>query len=128
VACEKDGTPCSAGEAAATGEPLFLYFNLGNSVLVALFALFFTPSIAMQTINQCGQPVRIYLRKEAIGEQETVKPLSRTIIGSTQTMLLLENRDEQAYGVMPLDIVREIIPRGPSGQDPVLRVICAVFQ
>lgn len=106
----------------------FLYFNLGSSVLVALLALFLTPAIAIQTIDQCGQPVRIYLRKEAAGERETANPLSRTIIGSTQTMLLLQDADKHAYGVMPVDVMREIIPNGRSAQDSTLRVVCAVFQ
>lgn len=112
---------------------VLLRLNIAFSLLSALVVMIFMPFIAVQiTIGeeikpQCGEPVQIYLRKEAVGEKEAASPLSRTIIGSTQKMLLLKDTDKQAYGAMPIDVMLRIVPNGPP-LSLGLWFVCAVFK
>jgi hypothetical protein len=105
-----------------------LYFALATIVPAALLILSFIPLFTIE--DKCGAPVRIYLRKDAVGEQQTDKPLLR-IISSTQKMLLLEYvnepADEPAYGLIPVDLVQKIDVQRRPPEDWGHRLACIVL-
>jgi hypothetical protein len=105
-----------------------LYFALATIVPVALLILSFIPLFTIE--DKCGAPVRIYLRKDAVGEQQTDKPLLR-IISSTQKMLLLEYvnepANEPAYGLVPVELVQKIDVQRRPPEDWGHRLACIVL-
>jgi hypothetical protein len=96
-------------------------------IVAALVAAIFIPTLAMMTFDDCSQPVNIYLRKEVAIEVQPTKALSRTIVGSTQRMLLLKDTQANTYAAMPLEVVAEIVHGTQPKGDTSMRIICTIF-
>jgi hypothetical protein len=90
----------------------------------ALTAVFLPMGASYYVVRNCGQPAQIYLRKDSLAEQEPSKPLSRSIIGSTQKFLLLDElQSDPAYSVLPIESVAEIEVR----HLPARSILCLFF-
>jgi hypothetical protein len=103
--------------------------GLGIAAFVGVLTAVFLPMGASYYVGRhahdCGQPAQIYLRKDSLGEQQPGKPLSRSIIGSTQKFLLLDEvQSDPAYSVLPIEIVAEIVVRDLPARRPIY---CLLF-